>query len=97
MKNIGRQVINVALTLYHCGVDPKTSPTAKGIIFGSLGYFVFPIDAIPDMTPVVGYADDLGVLLFALGTVSTSVKPEHNQAAKEKTDEWFGPEERPES
>lgn len=97
MKSAGRQVTNVALTLYYCGIDPKTSPVTKGIIFGALGYFISPVDAIPDITPIVGYADDLGVLLFALGTVSTSIKPEHNQAAKEKIDEWFGPEEQPES
>lgn len=97
MKSAGRQVINVALTLYYCGIDPKTSPVTKGIIFAPLGYFISPVDAIPDFTPIIGYADDLGVLLFALSTVSTSVKPEHNQAAKEKTDAWFGPEEQIES
>lgn len=28
------------------------------MIIGTLGYFIVPLDAIPDMTPVVGYGDD---------------------------------------
>jgi uncharacterized membrane protein YkvA (DUF1232 family) len=93
MKSAGRQVTNVALSLYYCGTDPDTPTVARGFIFGSLGYFISPIDAIPDITPIVGYADDLGVLLFAFGSVATSFKPEHHNRAKEKTTEWFGAEE----
>jgi uncharacterized membrane protein YkvA (DUF1232 family) len=97
MKSIGRQVTNLALTLYHCGVDPETPKAAKGLIFGALGYFIFPIDAIPDVTPVVGYADDLGALLLIMGTVATSIKPSHTKAAQEQSDGWFGPEEKADS
>jgi uncharacterized membrane protein YkvA (DUF1232 family) len=97
MKSAGRQVTNVALTLYYCGIDAETPIVIKGFIFGALGYFISPIDAIPDITPIVGYADDLGVLLFAFGSVATSLKEEHQDLAKGKTSEWFGPEEQIES
>lgn len=58
----GKEVVLKALTMYYTMQDKDTPKWAKGVIIGALGYFIFPLDAIPDMTPVVGYADDLGVL-----------------------------------
>lgn len=34
------------------------------IIILSLAYIVSPIDLIPDFLPVIGQADDLGVIIF---------------------------------
>ena len=34
----------------------------KSIVLGALVYFIVPIDAIPDLAPLVGYLDDLGVV-----------------------------------
>lgn len=31
----------------------------KALTIGAIGYIIFPFDLIPDMLPVVGYADDL--------------------------------------
>lgn len=38
----------------------------KTIVVGALVYFISPIDAIPDLTPLVGYLDDLGVITAVL-------------------------------
>jgi len=96
MKSAGRQVTSTALTLYYCGVDPETPPRARFVIFSALGYLINPFDAIPDITPIVGYADDLGALSLALLTVAVSIKPEHQNCANNKITEWFGAEEQPE-
>lgn len=69
-KTAGKDVIEKALWLYYAAENPQTPTWAKTVIYGALGYFIFSIDAIPDLTPVVGYADDLGVLASAIATVS---------------------------
>jgi uncharacterized membrane protein YkvA (DUF1232 family) len=51
-----------------------------------------PLDVIPDLMPVVGFSDDLGVLVAAVGVVATHIKREHKEMAKEKLSEWFGEE-----
>ncbi len=54
----GESVLELALKLYYAALDNDTPVWAKGIIVGLPGYYISPIDVIPDITPVVGYADD---------------------------------------
>ncbi len=77
----GRKSLLTALTLFFCLRDRDTPAWAKGIIVGALGYFILPVDLIPDVIPVVGYSDDLGALIAALGTVAAYVKDEHKEKA----------------
>lgn len=86
----GKEVIEKALWLYYAGQARAVPPAVKSVVFGALGYFIFPIDAIPDLTPVVGYADDLGVLVAAVTTVSMRITPAVKKKASEKLTEWFG-------
>lgn len=86
----GKEVIVRALTLYFCLQDKDTPLWAKGVIVGALGYFICPLDAIPDITPVVGYSDDLGVLAAAFATVFVYIKDEHKKRAEETWKNWFG-------
>jgi len=89
-KVAGAEVIERALQLYYAAQDPATPPWAKTVIYSALGYFIFPLDAIPDITPVVGYADDLGVLAVAIATVAMHITPTMKQQAKQKLQDWFG-------
>jgi len=59
-------------------------------IAAALGYFILPTDAIFDFTPLIGYTDDLGVLLFALTQVSSNITPEIKAKARKKLRDWFG-------
>jgi uncharacterized membrane protein YkvA (DUF1232 family) len=88
-KVAGEGVLEPALKLYYAAQDPSTPTWAKGVIFGALGYFISPIDAIPDLTPVVGYADDLGVLVAAVATVAAHIKEEHVKRARDTLRNWF--------
>jgi uncharacterized membrane protein YkvA (DUF1232 family) len=61
----------------------------KLFIAASLGYFILPTDAIFDLTPIIGYSDDLGVLLFALKQISSAITPAVKENARRKIEEWF--------
>ncbi len=86
----GKTVILQALTLFHTMKDRDTPLWAKTTIIAALGYFISPLDAIPDITPVVGYADDLGVLAAAIGAVHIYIKKEHRDKAEDTWKGWFG-------
>lgn len=81
---IGREVLIKAFQLYYVLNKPDVPKWAKSVIVGSIGYFICPIDAIPDFVPVTGYTDDLGVLVVALAVVATYVDDEVTTKANEK-------------
>ena len=89
-KKAGREAIEKALVLYHCLNDRDTPPPAKSVIIGALGYLIAPLDAIPDLIPVLGFTDDLGVLAVALTIVVLHIKPAHREQAQRQVRAWFG-------
>lgn len=88
-KAAGVKVIYAVLLLYYAMKDSGVSLKTKLFIAASLGYFIMPADAIIDFTPIIGYSDDLGVLLFALKHVSSAITPAVKEKARSKTREWF--------
>lgn len=90
-KKAGKQVVEKALWLYYAAQRPETPTWAKTICLGALAYFIMPIDAIPDVIPITGFTDDLGVLGTAIGTVSMYIDKDVKNQSKQKLDEWFGP------
>ena len=86
----GREVVEKALLLYYAMHEEKAPAWAKATIAGALGYFIVPLDAIPDLTPAVGYADDLGVLALAIAAVATYINDDVRRKTAEKMAAWFG-------
>ena len=86
----GREVVEKALWLFYAAQSPNTPRWAKTAIYGALGYFIFPLDAIPDFAPMVGYTDDLGVLAAALATVSMYVTDDIKLRSRQTVEKWFG-------
>jgi uncharacterized membrane protein YkvA (DUF1232 family) len=70
------------LAAYYCAFDRETPFQVKAALIGALAYFVLPFDAIPDMLPVLGFADDAAVLATALRLVASHMRPEHREAAR---------------
>jgi len=67
------------LALYRYMKDPLVKWFRKAIVVAALIYFIVPIDTIPDITPLFGYLDDLGVitaLLKYLGSELMGYYPE---------------------
>lgn len=88
-KQAGTKVIYAVLLLYYAMLDNKISMKPKLLIVASLGYFILPTDAIFDLTPIIGFSDDLGVLIFALNQISSIVTAEVKENARNKMAEWF--------
>ncbi|MDO8952152.1 MAG: DUF1232 domain-containing protein [Draconibacterium sp.] len=88
-KAAGTKVIYAVLLLYYAMKDDNVSLKTKLFIAASLGYFILPTDAIFDLTPIIGYSDDLGVLLFALKQISSAITPAVKENARRKIEEWF--------
>jgi hypothetical protein len=88
-KKAGASVLEPALKMYFSSKDGDTPLWAKSTIVGALGYFIFPLDVIPDIAPVVGYSDDLGVLTSAVSVVAAYIKDEHVGEAKRKLKQWL--------
>lgn len=47
----------------------------KAIVVGALIYFITPFDAIPDLAPLFGYLDDLGVVTATLKYMGSEIAP----------------------
>jgi len=88
-KGAGEAAMTPALKMYYAAQDADTPGWAKAAIYSALGYFIFPVDAVPDLAPVVGYTDDLGVLAAALAATAANVKDTHVTKAKETLARWF--------
>lgn len=68
---------------YYCALDPATPMRVRATLFAALAYFVLPVDAIPDVAPLIGFTDDATVLLAAIGMVKTHISLKHRLAARD--------------
>lgn len=89
-KAAGLKVIYMALLLYYTVIASTTPMASRTVIFGALGYFILPIDLIPDLIPIVGYTDDIAALTAVIRTVSSHITPAIKQSAKDQLHRWFG-------
>jgi len=70
------------LTAHYCAFDRKTPLYVKVVLVGAMVYFILPDDFIPDSIPLIGLADDAAILGAALKLMSSHIKPEHREAAR---------------
>ena len=71
-RNKGLDFINDvrALWRYLCA-EPALGHAA--IILFALGYFISPVDAVPDVIPLLGYVDDAAVIAWAIYTLGDAL------------------------
>ena len=58
----GQALVEKAITLFVILSDAKTPLWIRIFIVGVLGYFICPLDLVPDAIPVLGYVDDLAAM-----------------------------------
>lgn len=89
-KRAGSSVIYAVLLLYFTLQKPEIPLKVKATIVGALGYFILPIDIIPDVAIGVGYIDDLSLVMVALFQVAMYIDEDVKKQAKDKLKDWFG-------
>lgn len=63
------------IALYKYLKDDSVKWYRKLIVVSALLYFISPIDNIPDLAPLVGYLDDLGVIAAAIKYIGSEIQP----------------------
>ncbi|MGV6871654.1 YkvA family protein [Pseudochelatococcus sp. B33] len=74
---------------YLCVKDPSTPPRVRYLLLAALGYFILPLDAVPDILPLIGFSDDIAVLAAVFGTIAGAIKPEHREEARRMLRDWI--------
>jgi uncharacterized membrane protein YkvA (DUF1232 family) len=95
-KTAGMKVVYPALLLQYIMKSDNVPLKAKLILSAALGYFILPFDFIPDFAPLLGFSDDVGVLLLILRQMAVYVTPEIREQARKHAMLWFGEKSREE-
>ncbi len=53
--------------------DRDASLWGKAFVIATVAYVVMPADAIPDIAPVLGWLDDLGMMVVAFGYLASVI------------------------
>jgi uncharacterized membrane protein YkvA (DUF1232 family) len=88
LKAIGRHLpfVEDLIAAYYCALDPATPTRVRGMLLAALAYFILPFDFIPDMLPIIGFADDAALLAATIALVSSHITPTHRAAAARALD-----------
>lgn len=89
-KKIGAAGIYTVFLLYYTFRKPDLPLKARSTILGALGYFIMPIDFIPDMTPIIGYTDDMVALTGALLLVAAYIDDSTKAQARARVQKLLG-------
>jgi uncharacterized membrane protein YkvA (DUF1232 family) len=64
--NFIRELVQQLKLAYNLMLDPRVNPVTKLIPVAALVYLISPVDIAPDVMPLLGQLDDLGVVLLGL-------------------------------
>jgi len=88
-SSIGQEGLEKALYLYFALDHKDCGAKEKATIYGALAYLVSPIDIIPDLTPFLGYSDDIAIIGAAIYSLTNIIDDEVKEKSKNKVKEWF--------
>jgi uncharacterized membrane protein YkvA (DUF1232 family) len=81
LERVGKKIsfTRDIVALYKYLIDPEITWYRKSIIVFALIYFISPIDTIPDIAPLFGYMDDLGVMTALLKYLGSEIIPYYDK------------------
>jgi uncharacterized membrane protein YkvA (DUF1232 family) len=90
ITSIGTPLLYSALLMYFAFRRHDTPAWAKRIVMGAFVYLFAPLDAVPDLAPVIGYTDDLGVLTYGLVLIAAHINTDVRMSARQTLNAWIG-------
>ena len=88
-RKAGVKIVYIVLLLYYSTLDKELPMKDRLMVLAALGYFILPIDLIPDALPG-GFTDDMAALVYVLRQVWSNLTIETKQKARARLEEWFG-------
>ncbi len=84
VKKAARQIpfMEDVVAGYYCAIDSNTPTRVRAILLAALGYFVLPLDSIPDFILGFGFSDDFAVLAAAIAAVRSHISETHYALAR---------------
>ena len=89
-KSIGAAIIYPVLLLFNLLKSSETDLKEKTMIIGALGYFILPVDLIPDAIPTAGFTDDLAALGAIISALASCITIEMQNESKQKCHDLLG-------
>ena len=82
-RRAARQIpfMDELVAAYFCALDNRTPLRVRGTLLAALGYFVLPVDLVPDFLIGFGFTDDVAVLTAAITAIRNHITPAHRAAA----------------
>ena len=90
VKSAGLGLTYKVLQLFYVAKNPNVPMKIRAAIIAPLGYFISPIDLIPDITPFVGFGDDATVIAGAIAMAQFYINDDIKQQAKNTIRQLFG-------
>ena len=89
-KTIGATILYPVLLLFNLLKSDEIDFKEKAMIIGTLGYFILPIDIIPDTLPGMGYVDDGMALTAAVTSLASCIDENIQNLSKEQLHKLLG-------
>ena len=89
-KKMGVKLVYMCFIMCHLLKDKRVPAKLKATIIGALGYVIAPLDLITDVTPVVGFSDDLFMVVAAFGLITMYIDDNIKAAARESLVKLYG-------
>ena len=87
-KKAGVNVIFAVLVLYYATFDKDLPVKDRLLVIAALGYFILPLDLIPDTIPG-GFTDDAAALAYVERHIWKNLSDSTIAKAKQQLNEWF--------
>lgn len=88
-NRLGQSLVYTVLLMFYAWKRPDTPAWAKRVILGAVAYLLAPIDSIPDLTPFIGFTDDISILSASLLAIAYYVNDEVKIKAKDAMTKYF--------